>query len=80
MSEYSQAIRVFVMGCPSNIPVARKLMDRLIQVAYDYDVLEAQRDQLLETCKQLLEYMPAYYSASGPIISNAKAVIAATGK
>jgi len=36
--------------------------------------------KLLRACKQLLEYMPAYYPASRPVISNAKAVIAAAEK
>jgi len=52
MSEYGQALRVFVAGCPSGTADAQVLMNRILNVAEDYEKLEALNKQLLDACKE----------------------------
>ncbi len=55
MSEYSQELRVFVIGCPSATPVVQKLMAKINEAADKFDALQKQRDVLLAANKILIQ-------------------------
>jgi len=52
--KYAQELRVFVIGCPSNTPIAEKLMAKINEAADRFENLTKQRDALLVALQWVL--------------------------